>query len=47
MNGEDCDLDSECLVADSVCNDASGQCDCPSTRYLDGMTCINSKLQQC
>ena len=42
--GESCSSAVECLVSGSVCS--GGQCACPSTMYLQGMTCLNSKLCQ-
>ena len=39
--GESCSSATECLVTDSICD--GGQCACPSTMYLQGMTCLNSK----
>ena len=41
-NGQACSSSIECLVTDSVCS--GGLCGCPANTYLEGMSCLNSKL---
>ena len=41
-NGEACSSSVECLVSSSICD--RGQCGCPDNTYLQGMSCLNSKL---